>query len=74
MPTPDEELRDKLAAIVDRELKKAHADILKDLARAELEIQTLKARQEDLVTSLAIATQELNEARGIRYDENGVKA
>lgn len=67
-------LRDKLAAIVAREIKRAHADILQELAAVELENEKLKQRVEDLVTSLAIAVQDLNALRGIRYDENGVKA
>lgn len=60
------ELQDRLAAIVEREVKAAHGDILKDLAESELARKEAELAVSDLRRELAIAREELNALRGIR--------
>ena len=60
------ELQDRLRAVVEREVKQAHGDILKDLATSELARKEAELVISDLRRELAIARDELNALRGIR--------
>lgn len=74
--TAETDLRDRLAAIVEREVKTAHADILRELAEARAEADGLKDQLRVAHERLATARDELNAARGIgpaSFDANGVR-
>ena len=67
-PEPSEyqqQLADKLRAIVEREVKAAHGDILKDLAESEMARKESELEVSDLRRELAIARRELNALRGV---------
>lgn len=62
---PQQEFADRLRAIVEREVKAAHGDILKDLAESELARKEAELQVADLRRELTIARRELNALRGV---------
>jgi len=66
-------LRDRLAAIVEREVQAAHGDILRELGETKIELEAAKRLLLQKSEHLEHAIADLNRMRGIRgYDTNGV--
>jgi len=77
--TVSDEFRDRLAAIVTREVQAAHGDILRELAEIAAENDRLKDQVRRLEERIRDARADLNTLRGARsmagrqYDANGVE-
>lgn len=72
-PTPPPELRDALRALVDREVQRAHRELLEELAETKVELIAAKRLLLQKSEHLEHAIADLNKLRGITaYDANGV--
>lgn len=73
MTTPPPELRDKLRALVAREVQHAHADLIAELAETKAELEAAKRLLVQKSEHLEHARADLNKLRGVKvYDANGV--